>query len=579
MHIIQISDFHMEDEIDLDECKKKIKKLYDASNEILNHDEELIFCVCGDITNKGEDKGYQKAAEVINYIQEMFKKYNYKFEFIPGNHDMCNKSFLEFDKFISKYIEGECSYENNSVVIRRHGDINLILLNTLYHKDHKYGKIDLNELEIKLEELGSEKNIVVMHHTLISEYNDDNSAIRDAYKFIRLLENKNVCAILHGHTHGYSDISIAKGCKVIGVGPLFKKQEDISNQFNIINLKLSKINNIYNMRYAYDLDKYNKIEIFSKISENHFEGESLDLIYEDIIAVAKEQGAIFNFNMNVKTTLDKFNESINRLFSEYIKVAEEWQQKEVPNTLYYNHGQYMFKGGEDPIDYIVNELQRKPTSSRAIIPLINIEDVVKSGDNFLPSLDILQFGFNNNERNELYVTIYLRALEVNNFLKINISEIFVMINKIADKIRSITNLNINIFSFKAQYKEKFSCFRKADIDMIDESKLMIYVMNKKLEEIIKLLKNKCDLSETVVHIDGIDKLDKCINNYIESQGNEYEIYYIEILNEIKKLKEVMKKLKELREKTSIYKEIMEEETELQSRIHNLIKMFEVLKEK
>lgn len=233
----------------------------------------------------------------------------------------------------------------------------------------------------------------------------------------------------------------------------------------------------------------------------------------------------------------------------------------------------MFKGKVDPIEYVINELKNKATSSRAIIPLINMEDVVGSGDNFLPSLDIIQFGFKEDNKEELYVTLYLRALEVNNFLKINLSEVYVMCKKIRERIREISTLNITIFSFKAQYREKYSCFRKADIDMIDESDLMMSVMEKDINAIISLLENKNELSETVVHLDGVEKLERCIKNYNKRKN---DVYSEDICNSINDLKKNMNKLKELRESTSNYTEINQEEGKVEVQLQQLIKEFKKL---
>lgn len=568
MYILQLSDLHIGIDIDLNEYQSKIDKIYEEVNNIIEKSEMLIFCICGDVTDKGNKNGYDNAIKVIDYLKVKFTDYNFKLEFIPGNHDICEEKFEEFDKFIARYIDGKYSYEDKNIVVRNYGGINLVLVNSSYHKDHKYGKIDLVQLRNELK--GNENNFVIMHHTFISEYDDDQSAIRNAYKFIKALDENNVCALLHGHTHGYSDISISKECKVIGVGPLFKKLEDINNQFNIIEIKAGKVNRVYNMRYSSDLENYSLVDVFSRENLNNFYGNSLKKVYNEVVKSTKEHGVIINFNMNIRTDLDRFNDDVQTIFSEQIDIAEQWQEETPPSTLYYNHGQYMFKGKVDPIDYIINELKNKATSSRAIIPLINMEDVVGSGDNFLPSLDIIQFGFKEDNKEELHVTIYLRALEVNNFLKINLSEVYVMCKKISEKIREISILNITIFSFKAQYREKYSCFRKADIDMIEESDLMISVIEKDINTIIDLLENKHELSETVVHLDGVEKLERCIKNY---NRRKKEVYSEEICNSINYLKKNMEKLKELRVSTSNYTEIDQEEKKVEALLQQLIKEF------
>ncbi len=573
MYIIQIADLHVGIEQNLNECKAKIDKIYLEVFKLIKSDELLIFCICGDITDKGNKEGYRNAGVLINYLKEKFNGYKYKLEFIPGNHDICEGSFKAFDLFISEYIDEKYSYECKNVVVRKYGDINLVLLNSSYHKDHKYGKIDLQQLKDAIS--NRENNFVIMHHTFISEYENDESAIRDAYRLIKELDENKVCGLLHGHTHGYSDISISNECKVIGVGPLFKKIEDINNQFNLIEIKSGKVNKVYNIRYSLDLAGYSVLEVFSRTRMNIFYGESLIDVYDEVVKSTKAYGAIMNLNMNIRIKLDEFNSQIQSIFSEQITIAEEWQEKIPPNSLYYNHGQYMFKGGSDPIEYVIKELKNKATSSRAIIPLINIEDVVGSGDNFLPSLDIIQFGFEKDNKDELYITLYLRALEVNNFLKINLSEVYVMCKKISEKIREISVLNINIISFKAQYREKFSCFRKADIDMIEEAALMFIVMKKDIIKIIDLLQNKHELSETVVHLDGIERLERCIKNYNLHDG---ETYSKNIYRSIQVLKEYMIKLKGLRESTSNYIEIDEEEKKVEKQIQIVINEFRKLME-
>lgn len=571
MYILQLSDLHIGIDIDLDEFKSKIDKIYEEVNKIIEKSELLIFCICGDVTDKGNKDGYKNATIVIDYLKEKFTDYNHKLEFIPGNHDICEEKFEEFDKFIAGYIDEKYSYEDKNVVVRNYGDINLVLLNSSYHKNHEYGKIDLVQLRSELKE--NENNFVIMHHTFISEYDDDKSAIRNAYIFIKALDENNVCALLHGHTHGYSDISISKECKVIGVGPLFKKLEDINNQFNIIEIKAGKVNRVYNMRYSSDLGTYSVIDVYSRKNLNNFYGNSLIEVYNDVVESTREHGAIINFNMNIRSDLNTFNNDVQTIFHNQINIAEEWQEETPPSTLYYNHGQYMFKGKVDPIEYVINELKDKATSSRAIIPLINMEDVVGSGDNFLPSLDIIQFGFKEDNKEELYVTLYLRALEVNNFLKINLSEVYVMCKKIRERIREISILNITIFSFKAQYREKYSCFRKADIDMIDESDLMMSVVEKDINTIISLLENKHELSETVVHLDGVEKLERCIKNY---NKRKKEVYSEDICNSINDLKKNMNRLKELRESTSNYTEINQEERKVEVQLQQLIKEFKKL---
>jgi thymidylate synthase len=100
-----------------------------------------------------------------------------------------------------------------------------------------------------------------------------------------------------------------------------------------------------------------------------------------------------------------------------VSLAKDYQNPVKPPSLYINHGEYITSDG---IVHIINELKLKQTSNRALLSLINQEDIIGSGDNPIPSFMVLQFSL---EGEELYVTTYFRALEVANFLNVNLEEI------------------------------------------------------------------------------------------------------------------------------------------------------------
>lgn len=135
----------------------------------------------------------------------------------------------------------------------------------------------------------------------------------------------------------------------------------------------------------------------------------------------------------------------------------------------------------------------------------------------MSSLDIIQVGFSRHTKDELYITVYLRALEVNHFLKINICEIYLIIKRIEEEFKSVENVNINILAFRAQYKEKFGCFGKAEMDVITPQKIMMYLMDKDFEKLICLLEEKLELSETVINCNGIEELCTSFIEYNEDK--------------------------------------------------------------
>ncbi len=565
MKIIQVADLHINPEMQIKKVENKLDKLFISLEKKLVKNEEIIFCICGDIVDKGNETMYSIAEEIFNYIKNLFIEYKLKFEFVPGNHDLCDMNLGPYNDFISKFIENSYDYNNKNTHLREYEDFDLILSNSVYHKNKTFGKLDLESIE---QVISLKPSYLVIHHTLLSENDDDSSAIRNAYKLVNLIENKNIFGILHGHTHGYKDIMIGNQCKIIGVGPMLKEVPDINNQYNYIEMNGHIISKITNYRYSADLDEYLPRLVYDSKPTGQYFDNSLKKIYSKVVSDVKRLDCIYNLKMNLVTNFRSFEEEIKDTFPDFIEIAKDWQGEKVPESLYYNHGRYMQSKGILGIEHIIKELTNKATSSRAIIPLINFADVVDSGDQYLPSLNVIQFGFLEDTKRKIFATIYFRALEVNRFLKINLCEIYLMIKSIANIIRSIEEVDITIIAFRAQYKEKYGCFRKAKIDTLNEAELTVLLSNKKYDNIIDLLEEKLELSETVIEDKGINS----IKNAIEVLTKEGESSVL-LLEKVKKTQERLNLLKEERKKTSNYKEIEKTEQLVTDSIKDLIAGF------
>lgn len=570
MKIIQVSDLHITESTNLINCEDKIDRLFDAVQREINTDEKVIFCVCGDIIDRKSKNGYVSADRLFKYIKKTFSSFNFSLVFVPGNHDLVDNSFQKYDDFIQQFIDEEnYRYENNPVITLKYENINLVLLNSIYHQDYKYGAINIRELQKHLKECQN-KTVIVSHHTLMSRYDCDDSSIRNSYNVVDLISTHKVFAVLHGHTHGYSDIIIGQSCKVIGVGPMFKDIPDIPNQFNFINIIADDIDKIDNFSFRADVSKYVRTNLYVRKNVGYFDGENLEEVYKDVVERTKSYGCIYSFNMSINTDAQKFYNDIERTFGGQISIAEQWQKKDCPDSLYYNHGMYFDKGNINGLDYIVKELNGKATSSRAILPLVNTEDVKMSGDGFFPSLDVIQFGFDDELKTNLHITIYLRALEVNHFLKINLCEVYLMAKHIQEKIRSINKLIINIIAFRAQYKENYGCFQKAELDRCDKDDIMLIVSDHNISKIKNLLINKLELSETVIIEDGVTNLCSCITKYDKLHPG---FYRPEMISELSLLKEKYYELKKIRNRTSIYEELQSIEQEVTDKMNNVIQLF------
>lgn len=519
MQIIQISDLHITKDLGIDLIKNRIKKLYNALQDDLITHESTVLCVIGDIVDKGDSTLYKKAACIFNYMKETFKEFNPIFEFTPGNHDLCDcpythpvpevcpeqKCTLEhYNNFVKDF---DSSYNPTSTLLHKeYDDIDLLFANSVFHGNCKYGLLDIEALrKVDLRKPA----LLITHHTFLSESDTDIASIRNAYKLFEEVEKKEILGVLHGHTHGYKNITIGNKCPVIGVGPFLKEIPNINNQANLVIATSSGIHKVTNYFYRNDLDQYDKRNVYFR-DNALYKGSSLEKIYNKIVSDAKKFGVLPNMNLNVNMSYQEFNDQIERIFYEQISTAKLWQETgKVPDSLYYNHGQYMKYNDVTATDFVIQELKSKATSSRAIIPLINFKMVVESGDGFLPSFDVVQFGFLEEERTNLLITLYLRALEVNHFLKINLCEIYLMCKQIAHEIRSIETVSVNIYAFKAQYKENYGCFKCAEIDKIDESEITLSLQDN-LGYIVQLLMEKRDLNETVIENKGMTSFFKAL---------------------------------------------------------------------
>ena len=466
---------------------------------------------------------------------------------------MCASSFDKFQSFIEQY-NGKINFISENVILYEGAEINYVLVNSCYHKDYQYGNIDIGAFKEVIMKL-LKPSLVVMHHTLLSRYSDDRSAISNAYKFLDILENSNVIGVLHGHTHGYSNILVGENCRIIGVGSLFAYIPNCNNQFNIIDVKLGKVERVINYRYNFDLEKFSKVILFENSKRNFFTDNKISTVYSKVKDTVKYYGGINSLSINVNTTVDEYKYDMEKNFEADIDIAKLWLKEEVPSTLYYNHGQYMVDSRNKGINYIINELVRNSTSNRAIIPLVRFSDVLDKQFGHLPGLNSIQFGFLNDEKADLFCSVYLRSLEVNHFLKINLSEIYLLLMQIFNEIRSVKRLIINIYAFKAQYKEKFSCFRKAKIDTLNVGTLSKFVYQRDILEIVSLLRDKFDMEETVINTTGLTHFYDILK--------ASELYNEKIISGLSEIIREMENLKQEYMKSSNYEEIKP----IEERIH------------
>lgn len=205
----------------------------------------------------------------------------------------------------------------------------------------------------------------------------------------------------------------------------------------------------------------------------------VDLINDEISDNKKHLNFTSYFELPKSSLIIKGSESEN--------LAKKWMSFERPDDLVFNHGEYIKKNG---FDHIINEIKEKPGSNRAIYSLLNYSDICDKGDHPIPSFLLFQITI---QDNILYATSYFRALEVANFLKINVQEIKLNLIKIVEDCRldHILKIRITIHAFNAYKKSEQKIPQRLEIDRLNDAILFKLVCLKdKHAELVRLIMEK-----------------------------------------------------------------------------------------
>lgn len=253
---------------------------------------------------------------------------------------------------------------------------------------------------------------------------------------------------------------------------------------------------------------------------------------------------------------------ISEINSDFIRGFKDkaalWQAFERPTQLEFNHGEYIHKyknkHQKNGLEFFVSELKKKSDSNRAFWSLLDMSDIVNSGDNPIPSFLLLQVGFKQAPNNrELIVTAYYRALEVSEFLPINMAEICSVIEYINNSFsHEIISFDLNILAFKAYVKQNFSCLQKAKIDLLQPEQIGMEVTLRNFDYIKELLKNKINTYESKIRTEGISFLSNSLVLYNQKGEADRTIhkYNDKLVNSIKNSLELIMQHNEIRDVTS-----------------------------
>lgn len=236
--------------------------------------------------------------------------------------------------------------------------------------------------------------------------------------------------------------------------------------------------------------------------------------------------------------------SIEEIDCEFVKantaLAKKWQATTPSRDLYMTHGQYINLGSKPGLEFIIDELKSKPDSNRACLSLINMLDIIDSGDDPIPSFMVLQFSFLDGGLKRLQVTAYFRALEVLNFLPINIAEICDIIRGIRSNFPNLEKVVMTIFAFRAYCRSGFSCLTKASIDIATPMEIAIAVEKQDLSKIIEWIDSKLYTTDSVISTSGLDNLSKGLEESTKKYPADLVRYIDETIQTYKEIRDVRK---------------------------------------
>lgn len=579
MYILQISDLHLSTKSNMAELINKTNLLCNKIDELKSEkNSQIVCCVLGDFVDKGDAKSFEKAKDILQALKENLNKSfgsdNVRFVLLPGNHDLCveskkTKTLTAFNEFVSQFLG--CKTEDiadQTILETEIFGYSFISINSVFRNEHQYGQIDFSKLKEKTKK---QYTIMLTHHALISSDEEDDACIRNGYNLLKFIEENRTSALLHGHTHGCKRYSVGEDQQIIGVGPMFKSVEDISNQCNLIQIAGRSVRRINTLTYHADRACWDVVETYKRDQDSNYVGTSFSEVYFKVLEDADINYFLPNLRIEFKQSFNSFKEEIETKFNDSLQQAELWQKDSPVESLEYTHCQLMNTESKKWEDFVVETLTQNPTSKRAIIPLIDKSMAFKGGDDRLVSFDVVQFGFPDEKRENLNITIYLRALEIRYFLPLNICEAFIMAQKLQNVFRGINDVTVCIFAFRGEAKDQYGCYRKSRLDTITESEICKLFSDGNSSEIQKLLCEKIDMSDTVINADWLKKIKNAVYTFCD------ETVKSAILSQITIVEQNLSEYKNVRQVCSNYFSTKIQEDTLKSSILELSNLMELIK--
>lgn len=271
---------------------------------------------------------------------------------------------------------------------------------------------------------------------------------------------------------------------------------------------------------------------------NYKEVDSFEVVAEDACQEITAHKYLSNYVLAYQIT--KENLFKNKLL-DVEQEAKNWALEERPNHHFFSHGEYRVGG----LNYIADELKRKPTSNRALYSLINQTDITDSGDKPIPSFMVFQCLLDEDNK-DLFVTVYFRALEISTFLRVNLEEIRQNLVHIYEQSISFERVKLLLIAGRAHHSPGQLPLKRPEIDVLTPYQL-IRKLQDSPSELRDLIVEKAQ-TQSVICYESLE----IIKEFLEEEGKMPLM-----INEVKKSIELSQELERYRKEGSHSTRIME----------------------
>ena len=198
----------------------------------------MYIVASGDLGLKGTNQ--QESARFLLTLAADLNLDRQRIVCVPGNHDVqrdkLSNPFHNYENALYTITKDSTRTSVSSVASERHHDVEFLLVNSAYHLDITFGRVDCDALRRTVKALSPDsKKIVVVHHNSIPSDENDTSTIKNAYEFLTIVSSAGCELVLHGHQHASLSLIVGRRTRLVGVGTVnFLPARNINNQFNIV---------------------------------------------------------------------------------------------------------------------------------------------------------------------------------------------------------------------------------------------------------------------------------------------------------------------------------------------------------